>query len=131
MLHPRWFLWLLNLSKRLNLLNQSVWKFVQSQVGDLEKCKKIYAVWMAFRQFSPDLKHIRQQILDHQSPVYMLFGQYDRIIRPGKGMAFVSSIQPFGKIKIIESGHQLLHPRNLNAITEAIAECYREKPALP
>jgi pimeloyl-ACP methyl ester carboxylesterase len=131
MLHPGWFLGLLNLSKRLNLVNQSVWKFVQSQVGKLEMRKKIYAVWMGFREFSPDLKNIRRQILDHHSPVYMLFGQYDRIIRPGKGIDFIKSIQPHGKIKIIESGHQLLHPRNLNAIKEAIAECYREKPALP
>jgi pimeloyl-ACP methyl ester carboxylesterase len=130
MLHPGWFLGLLNFSKRLNLVNQSVWKFVQSQVGDLEVRKKIYAVWMAFRQFSPDLKTIRRQILEHQSPVYMLFGQYDRIITPNKGIAFVKSIQPYGKIKIIESGHQLLHPRNLNAITEAITTCYREKTAL-
>jgi pimeloyl-ACP methyl ester carboxylesterase len=130
MFHPGWFLGLLNLSKRLNLVNQSVWKFVQSQVGDLQMREKIYSVWMAFRHFSPNLVNIKRQILEYQSPVYMLFGQYDRIITPNKGISFVKSIQPYGKIKIIESGHQLLHPRNLNAITEAITTCYREKKAL-
>lgn len=128
--HPAWFLGLLNFSKRLRLVNQSVWKFVQSQVGSKEMREKIYAVWTAFRKFSPDLKVIRAQILLHSTPVFMLFGQYDRIIKPGKGMAFVKSIQPFGKIRIIESGHQLLHPRNINAVTEAITACYREKPTL-
>ncbi len=125
--NPAWFLGLLNFSKRLQLVNQSVWKFIQSQVGDAHMRKKIFSVWTAFRKFSPDLKNIKLKILLHHTPVYMVFGQYDRIITPGKGINFVVSIQPFGKIKIIESGHQLLHPRNIQVITEAISDCYREE----
>lgn len=121
--NPGGFLQLLKMGRRAGLVNDSIMKFVHLYVDDRAMRDKVYKVWTTMRRFSPSLPAIRQQILTRQIPVFLLFGRYDRIIQAQSGASFVQGLEPWARVRVLDIGHQVLHPRNIQAIEEALAFC--------
>lgn len=116
---PGWFLYLLNTTDRLGLVNSSVSKFVRRQIDNPLMRKQIYETWTALRFLKPDISLIKKLINKNHTPVCLIFGKYDKIIRTSLGKSFIKNIEANAMLSEIESGHQLLtegHSRTLKNI---------------
>jgi pimeloyl-ACP methyl ester carboxylesterase len=120
MKHPGWFFSLLQAGNRLKLINQSVFKFTRYYIHDINARRQLYERWTCMRAIRPDLALIKKLIRAHKSPVCLLYGQYDRIIRHERGEKFRKGIESFCTLQIIQTGHQVLQEKNANHILQLI-----------
>ncbi len=115
--NPAWFLWILKLLHGSGLLNQSVYKFVRYFLHDKKMRKQLYLRWTCFRNLTPDLVKSKKIITENKISVHLLYGKYDRIIRSERGEKFRKGIETYCSIELLNSGHQLLHEKNVIAIS--------------
>jgi pimeloyl-ACP methyl ester carboxylesterase len=124
--NPGWFLGLLNAGKKAGLVNESIMKFVHIYVDDKSMRDRIYKAWTTLRRFRPHLPQIKKEIRRNRIPVFLLFGRYDRIILAEHGEKFIHGLEGYARMEVLDVGHQVLHPRNLDAIARALAFCTQE-----
>ncbi len=120
MLKPGWFLGILKLANKAGLVNSSIFKFVNYYIGDPNVRKLLYTRWTGLRKCKPSLNKIRNLVPVHHTEFRLLYGKHDGIIRPSPGERFCKHIPAYGSLRILESGHQLLHPKYGSFIVEAI-----------
>lgn len=117
---PGWFMGLLNGFSRLGLVNASVYKFVQYYIHDAKVRDELYQRWTLLRKLRPRLSRIRSCIRQQQTPMYLLYGRHDRIIRPGAGKKFGRGLESLVRIREIPAGHQVLHQKHRADILPAL-----------
>jgi pimeloyl-ACP methyl ester carboxylesterase len=120
MKHPGWFFFFLQAGNRLKLINQSVVKFTSYYIHDIMARRQLYERWTCMRQIKPDLALIKKIIAEHKTPVRLLYGKYDRIIRYERGEKFCHGIESFCTLQIIHTGHQVLQEKHANQIIQLI-----------
>jgi pimeloyl-ACP methyl ester carboxylesterase len=116
MKHPGWFFSLLEAGNRLKVINQSVLKFTRYYIHDTTVRRLLYERWTCMRTIKPDLAFIKKLIRAHRVPVHLLYGKYDRIIRPERGEKFRYGIESFCTLHIIQTGHQVLQEKHVNQL---------------
>lgn len=116
MQHPGWFYRFLKAGNKLGLINQSIFKFTNYYIHDRPVREQLYNRWTCMRHFRPRLRVIRSLIGQHQVPVKLLYGKYDRIIRHERGEKFSRGIESFCTLQIIPTGHQVLQEKNVSTI---------------
>lgn len=117
---PGWFFGFLRLLNKLNLVNTSIFKFVNHYIGDKEVRRLLYARWITLRNLKPDLKRIKSLIRINKTPVRLVYGKHDRIILPVRGEKFILGIEEFCLLSVIHSGHQVLHEKHVKEILPAL-----------
>lgn len=120
MLHPGIFVGLLKILKRLKLVNTSIFKFVNYYIADKNIRDLLYKRWTTLRRIKPGLEEIKKSIVQHQTPVRLVYGKYDRIILPVRGEKFRKEIEKYCHITVIDAGHQLLHEKYAEEIKKAL-----------
>ena len=120
---PAWFNGLLHAGQKSGFVNESIMKFVHRYIDDTAMRDKVYQVWTTMRKFTPRLPKVKSLIKKKQTPVYLIFGKYDRIIVPKFGERFIRDIEEWCRMEILEAGHQVLHPRYADVIARALAYC--------
>lgn len=120
MKRPAWLFFLLRTGNRLKLVNPSLFKFTSHYIDDEDARQQLYARWMAMRAFRPGLPAIARLIRDHQIPVELLYGSFDRIIRWQRAERFKRSCSPYCKLTLLSAGHQLLQPKFMEIIVNAL-----------
>lgn len=118
--HPQWFFTLLQISNRLGLINQSVFKFIRFYLHDTTARQLLYERWTCLRSIRPHLESIKKIIQTRQIPVRLLYGKYDRIIRHERAEKFQHGIESFCTLQVIEAGHQLLQEKNASLIIQLL-----------
>jgi pimeloyl-ACP methyl ester carboxylesterase len=122
MRQPGWFFFLLRTGNALKLVNPSVYKFTAYYIADDRVRQDLYIRWTTMRAFRPDLPVIKDLIRTQHLPVRLLYGRHDRIIRWENGRRFCLSIEPWCRLELLSSGHQLLQPAHLDAIIAALSD---------
>ncbi len=103
---------ILRAANALRLVNPSIYKFTQHYINDNQVRQELYVRWTTMRGFRPHLHHIQAIIRERQLPVFLLYGQYDRIILSKTGLRFQKGgIADYCRLQVLPTGHQLLHPR--------------------
>lgn len=120
MKRPNWFFKLLKVMNQVKLINRSIYKFVHNYIDDENVRLQLYQRWTGLRKIKPNLSKIKKNIKAHKTPVQLIYGKYDRIILPERGEKFCKGIEPFCKLKIIRSGHQVLHESHTEEILQAL-----------
>jgi pimeloyl-ACP methyl ester carboxylesterase len=120
MQYPGWFFFLLKGMNRLGLVNSSVFKFVNHYIGDRPAREILYQRWITLRQYRPRLATCKALIRELNLPVRLLYGRHDRIILPVRGEKFRKGLEEQVQIRIIASGHQVLHEKHGADIRQAI-----------
>jgi pimeloyl-ACP methyl ester carboxylesterase len=106
MKNPGWFLTFLMLLRRMNLVNQSVYKFVQFYIHDENMRLRLYNRWISLSRLRPDLKQIKSLIRNRKIATRIVYGHHDA--------------GPDCKVIIIGSGHQVLHGKHAEEIIKAL-----------
>jgi len=105
--HPIWFLRILKWVYRLNLVDQSLYKFAHAQLGEPEKRKKIYNTWIVLRKLTFSKKGLAEKLNNHSIPLYLFTGKYDKIIKKEQLMSFLSLLDKYEHIEL-PTGHTYL-----------------------
>ena len=119
---PGWFFGLLQLLNKLKLVNTSIFKFVNYYIGDKDVRRLLYARWTSLRKLKPGLVTIKSHIRINNTAVRLIYGKHDRIILPIRGEKFRRDIEEYCTLKIIDSGHQVLHEKYGDYIKEALID---------
>jgi pimeloyl-ACP methyl ester carboxylesterase len=120
MKHPGWFLGMLKFGNRLELINQSIYKFVEYYIHDEPARQELYDRWTSMSKCRPNLDKIRKQLIQHAPELRLLYGKYDRIILTGPAFRFLRKADQHTRIEILDCGHQVLHAKNAQAIVNAL-----------
>ncbi len=120
MKQPQWFLGMVKMLGKINLLNKSVAKFVGYYLGDQGIRTALYQRWTTMRKFRPDLPLIRSLISQNKMPVALLFGLHDRIILYQRGQHFQKGQEALIRVEVIKAGHQLLQEKYADKIAELL-----------
>jgi pimeloyl-ACP methyl ester carboxylesterase len=120
MKYPGWFFGLLQLMNKLKLVNASIFKFVKHYIGDMNVRQLLYQRWTTLRKIKPHLSIAKTKIKQNKTAVRLLYGIHDRIILSSVGEKFRSEIEDHCDIKIIHSGHQVLHEKHIKEILPSL-----------
>jgi len=120
MKRPEWFFVLLRALNNLKLVNTSIFKFVNHYIGDKKVREDLYKRWTSLRRLKPHLKKIKSLIKTNNTQVRLLYGKHDRIILPVRGEKFRNGIENHCALRIIHSGHQVLHEKHAEEIVEGL-----------
>ena len=122
MKYPAWFFVLLKTFNRLRLVNASVFKFVKYYIDNKDVRWLLYARWTSLRKIKPDLPSIKSQVRRYSTAVRLLYGKHDRIILSSVGEKFQRGIESHCCIRIIHSGHQVLHEHHVEEILPSLSQ---------
>jgi pimeloyl-ACP methyl ester carboxylesterase len=117
---PSWFFFQLKVLNKLKLVNSSIFKFVNYYIGDAEVRRLLYARWTTMRKLKPNLGRIKEEVSTNKTSVRLLYGKHDRIILPSVGKKFIRGIEENAVLRIIPSGHQVLHEKHAEDIVQAL-----------
>lgn len=121
MQHPGWFFNILRLLNKAGMVNTSIFKFVNFYIGDATVRSLLYQRWTVLSTFRPNLQKLQELIRQQQTPVRLVYGQYDKIIVPVVGERFIKNIPGQGQMIILPAGHQLLQEKWLSDFGKVIA----------
>lgn len=113
---PGWFFGLLKVLNKLKLVNASIFKFVNYYIGDPDARRLLYERWISLRKLKPNLNRIKSFVREKNTPVKLVYGKLDRIILSSVGEKFKRGIEEQCEIKIIHSGHQVLHEKHVEEL---------------
>ena len=116
MKHPLWFFALVQTGAGIGVVNSSIQKFTRQYIYNKQVRQDLYNRWTCMRKFKPALKNVKKNIVHHTIPVKLLYGEHDRMIRISRGKKFRNGIESFCTLQVIDSGHQVLHEKNLRHI---------------
>ncbi|HCQ28998.1 MAG TPA: hypothetical protein DIU39_01855 [Flavobacteriales bacterium] len=106
--NPMWFLNSVKVLNKLYLVPNGLKKFVFHQLVNKEKRQLVYDVWIAHKNLTPDMKRIAFLLNKYHTPVLLIFGKYDSVIKPQFADFLISKTGNNVKRVIIEKGHNLL-----------------------
>ena len=75
--------------------------------------------WTSLRKFRPSPSKIKELIIEHKITTDLVYGRFDRMIPFENGVAFSRGLESYCRLTVLPTGHQLLSPRNLDAIISA------------
>ncbi len=106
MQQPGLFFLFLNAAGKTNILNESIIKFVHNYLDDKNERMLLYKRWTVLRAFEPNLFAIKKICSENNKQLYLLFGNFDKIIL-SKRAGILERTKNI-HIKTIDGGHQLL-----------------------
>jgi pimeloyl-ACP methyl ester carboxylesterase len=112
MKYPAWFFFFLKLINKTGMVNASIFKFVNFYVGNKEARIQLYERWTTLRRLKPNIRRIKASIVQNKTAARLIYGRHDRIILPIRGEKFKEGIEAYCTLKVIASGHQVLHEKH-------------------
>jgi pimeloyl-ACP methyl ester carboxylesterase len=103
-------------------LNTSIFKFTKHYVQDVQARQQLYQRWTGMRLFALDEESMLTNIQNKQTKITLIYGQFDKIILPHKGMQLAKQAPNLISVHTINSGHQLLQPRLATEIASIILQ---------
>ncbi|MCC6290219.1 MAG: alpha/beta hydrolase [Chitinophagaceae bacterium] len=102
--------------KKLSLINTGVYKYVHQHLKTNDMRSRLYNIWTTMRKMKPDIQTIKKLIITCKTPVLLVYGRYDKVIRYTTGEKFRTGIEALCALHILNCGHRLLHEKNVEEI---------------
>lgn len=121
MKQPAIFLSGTRLLKKSGLINMGVYNYIHQYLNVDENRKQLYTIWTTFRKCKPRVRIIRKQIKTNSSPVLLVYGKYDKIIRYSTGKQFRKGLESYCTLHILPCGHRVLQHKNIPGIAALLS----------
>ena len=105
---------------KISLINTGVNKYVHQHLKTSDMRNKLYTIWTTMRKMKPDIQAIKKFIITCKTPVVLIYGRYDKVIRYTTGEKFRVGIEDWCHLHILNCGHRLLHEKNIEEIAEIL-----------
>lgn len=106
--------------KKAALVNMGVYNYIHIHLKNENMRMRLYYIWTTMRKIKPSVPHIQSLIQQHHTPVVLIYGQYDKVIRFTTGQKFRKKVEPFCTLSLLPTGHKLLHQKNSAAIAALV-----------
>lgn len=106
--HPQSLLKLAGIIRSTGLVKERQLKFARLYLQDQETRNKVYEIWTGFKRFRPRHSRFKDLLRKYKTPLTLVYGKYDPVITPGKGVELTKVLGDQCNLKILECGHQLL-----------------------
>lgn len=124
---PNLFRHIASAGRKLRLVNQSIYKFIQRYIDDPMVRHELYVRWTAMRFFRPNLAKLRRALQEFKIPVLMVYGRHDRIIPPETGRHLSIGMEDRVRFLLLPTGHQLLLPTFVPDIVQQLTDTVNGK----
>ncbi|HRH39869.1 MAG TPA: alpha/beta hydrolase, partial [Flavobacteriales bacterium] len=84
---------LIKTMRALRLMNERMFRFLMGQTDSRAKRELVRDVWLSYRLIEPDLHKVAANAVEHNVPVHLFFGTYDKVIKAHQG-ANLHSLAP-------------------------------------
>jgi len=105
--HPERFFRIMDFLHRMGILQNSLIKFVKSQMQTRTMRAQIYFTWNVFKPLKPNLKQISYFLNSNQTPFTLFTGEYDKMVTFKNLSEFSSKISHANNIEL-SCGHNAL-----------------------
>ena len=102
--------------KSTGMINIGVYNYIHQYLNQEDKRIQLYTIWTTMRKLKPAVKNIKRRIQKNNTPVFLIYGRYDRVIRHTTGSYFKKGMEDFCTLHILPCGHRILHEKNTAAI---------------
>lgn len=106
-LYPGTFLALSRMLYTLGVMDKGLIRFAERQMNTREKREQVYYSWVVFRQLRFELKDIASLINEHQVPLTLFVGKYDKVIRPENMNRLLKHLKQY-RFEVLDSGHNTI-----------------------
>lgn len=103
-LHPNRLYKITKALRVLKLVDQGLLRFAETQMSTEEKRRRVYFSWVYFRHLKFDLNKIAQILNDRQIDLWMIVGEFDKVIQPKHMESFVQNVN-IKHFHILNVGH--------------------------
>jgi pimeloyl-ACP methyl ester carboxylesterase len=103
-LHPNRLYKITKALRALNLIDQGLLRFAETQMDTEDKRKRVYFSWVYFRHLKFDLNKIVQILNDRQIALWMIVGEFDKVIQPKHMESFAQNVN-IKHFHILNAGH--------------------------
>ena len=90
--------------RSLGLVDKGVLRFAETQMETEEKRRRVYYSWVYFRHLKFNLQKIANILNQHQLPLTIIVGKYDKVILPINMQRLLSKVKNH-RFEILETGH--------------------------
>lgn len=124
MFKGRFFEFILNNLYRFKLINNSLYKFVQYNVGNKRKRAQVLFSWKSLANIRKANKQTYTRINEQPIKNLLILGKYDQVIDPRIGKIYFKNT---GSVPVIwEAGHDLIKPKFNNQLSLALEDLLRK-----
>jgi pimeloyl-ACP methyl ester carboxylesterase len=102
---------------KLGLLNRTVMRFVEHSISTHAQRELVYQVWTQTRLIWPTITDLSQMLKQHNVPVWVFLGAFDRII-PGHYVWPLFRHLPTYQLTIFKTGHNRLIDLTANELAK-------------
>lgn len=115
--------------RALKILGEKQYKFALLNFDNEQKRKKVYNVWMIFREILPVETTVKSLAVKYEIPLILFFGKFDTIIPPVLGMNFLLGYDGPSDITVLDAGHQLMSEAAAKKICEYLEKNHSGLPS--
>ncbi|MEJ7646713.1 MAG: alpha/beta hydrolase [Chryseolinea sp.] len=98
------FVKVLEMLRKSGLVNEKLAQFAGHQMNSEFRRKRVYYSWVVFRKLKFNKKKLADLFNTQHTPVIIILGKYDHVIRPEDLEGFLNSLQTVRK-EIVPTGH--------------------------
>lgn len=120
--HPSIFFITARILRKTGLVSEKKYSFARNNFDTISKREKVYLVWMILRKVISKKEELKNIIRRHKIPVYLFFGEKDKIIPPSIGWKFSNGVEKHVFINILDAGHKLINSRVMSLVAEKIKD---------
>lgn len=106
--NPKTFFRLMEFAVSLRIISKKMQKFVLDHMTNREQRQLVYNIWNTFRNIDVDINCVCSLVQEHQTNTHLVFGEYDRVIKPIIGERIIGKLGPSADLHIVPHGHHLL-----------------------
>jgi pimeloyl-ACP methyl ester carboxylesterase len=119
MTHPDILFKIIKTGKIFGLFSPTVERFFNYNMDTQEKRKEVYHIWTSMMEMNPHLGMVKSLLRNHQIPLVLIYGKYDRVSPVRIGRATFRD-QPDCNLIVLDKGHHLLSRETAQLILTAI-----------
>lgn len=116
---PAPYLKLVQRLKKWGAVSDWQYKFVQHYTSDEQTRHMLSRRWPAMGPLVPSIKRVKNNIRQHNIPVNLFMGKFDRVIPATSGKQFAAGV-PTAKLHILDKGHTIIGPDTVYAIAQTL-----------
>lgn len=118
---PGTFFFVTKVFRQLGLINTGVYNFSRNFLLQESARRELYTIWTTMRNIRPAVKNIEHLLTTNNTPVTMIYGQYDKVIRYPTGQAFARKAGKSVSVHVLATGHKLLQKKSIPNIAALFA----------
>lgn len=117
---PESFFAVFNMLKTVRMANLGIYHYVLQYLKDEAMRLRLYNIWTTMRKIKPHTGNIQRLIRKEKTPVLLVYGKYDRIIRSRTGLKFQKAAGDTCTLHLLSCGHRLLKEKNITEIASLL-----------